>query len=450
MPVAPLLAFLLQVTPAPEVAFEAVHPEVVRKLVRTQDYGVKVTTPDGVLLLTDFSYLPEPRGAASYAMTRMHGPGILGPYRYGLKVRIHGQTRANPWGDCLQIQEVADGSPARKANLRPGQIIRALDGRPVGRDLWTLLYRMSQCPRVELTCEWEGAWGGAKTRTFLVEGQKEGAEPSPGDVELAGDFPSSYHQWNEQKQNNLVARKEALLIRSKAPSGQPLKLPAGAPSAWVVWHRGGMRPALEFWDHPPQSLEGSPEEVWLLPAEGLKPGRIVRRKEQWLEVTALESEGPMGILRHLDLRPLDFDVQNLLAGRRFSSGLGTLQDSRPGEGLEQAANEALLYWKAKGLSGYLQGREATGLEGDVFHIEKGLLLLDLEVKGIRARLDAAARAEAERKAQAELAAKEGKPAPAAAPPAAESERLADLLDQRKAILMAVLGSAKQALANLRR
>ena len=35
-------------------------------------------------------------------------------------------------------------------------------------------------------------------------------------------------------------------------------------------------------------------------------------------------------------------------------------------------------------------------------------------------------------------------------PAAESERLADLLDQRKAILMAILGSAKQSLSNLRR
>jgi hypothetical protein len=63
---------------------------------------------------------------------------------------------------------------------------------------------------------------------------------------------------------------------------------------------------------------------------------------------------------------------------------------------------------------------------------------------------AAARAEAERKAQAELAAKQGRPAPTAPPAAAESDRLADLLDQRKAILMAVLGSAKQALANLRR
>jgi hypothetical protein len=37
-----------------------------------------------------------------------------------------------------------------------------------------------------------------------------------------------------------------------------------------------------------------------------------------------------------------------------------------------------------------------------------------------------------------------------AAPARESERLADLLEQRKAILMAILGSAKQALSNLRR
>ncbi|MDP1833132.1 MAG: hypothetical protein Q8K67_13820, partial [Geothrix sp.] len=59
--------------------------------------------------------------------------------------------------------------------------------------------------------------------------------------------------------------------------------------------------------------------------------------------------------------------------------------------------------------------------------------------------------EAERKAQAELAARDGKAPPQALiGPATESERLADLLDQRKAILMAILGSAKQALAQQRR
>ena len=80
-----------------------------------------------------------------------------------------------------------------------------------------------------------------------------------------------------------------------------------------------------------------------------------------------------------------------------------------------------------------------------------MLALDLELKGIRSRLDAAARIEAERKAQAELAARDGKAAPQVqTAPATDSERLADLLDQRKAILMAILGSAKQALANLRR
>jgi hypothetical protein len=107
-------------------------------------------------------------------------------------------------------------------------------------------------------------------------------------------------------------------------------------------------------------------------------------------------------------------------------------------------------WKTRTLPGLLANQTLDADEDLVVRLEKGLLSLDLEVKGLRARLDAAARAEAERKAQAELAAKEGKAAPAAPPPAAESERLADLLDQRKAILMAVLGSAKQALANLRR
>jgi hypothetical protein len=120
------------------------------------------------------------------------------------------------------------------------------------------------------------------------------------------------------------------------------------------------------------------------------------------------------------------------------------------ESIEQAANTSLVVWKTRTLPNLLatQGLEPT--EELVIRLEQGLLTLDLEVKGIRSRLDAAARAEAERKAQTELAAKDGKPAPAVGPPATESERLADLLEQRKAILMAVLGSTKQALANLRR
>ena len=105
-------------------------------------------------------------------------------------------------------------------------------------------------------------------------------------------------------------------------------------------------------------------------------------------------------------------------------------------------------WKTRTLPGLLASQELKPAEDLVIRIEKGLLNLDLEAKGVRTRLDAHARAEAERKAEAQLAAKErSAPAPAAL---TDSERLADLLDQRKAILMAILGSAKQALANLRR
>ena len=448
MVVVPLIALLLQVPSSPNLSFEPAHPEIIRKLVPTQDYALTIAAPDGVVLLTDLAFLPEKK--VSYTFNRVHGPGVFGPYRYGLKLRIQGQTRSNPWGDVLVIEEVVTDSPAQAAELRKGQIIRALDGRPVGNDLWSFIYRLTHLPKAELTCEWTGVWGGKKTRVYSIGGQRQEHPAPPGDVELTGNLPPSLEIWTKQKQTNLAVQREALLARSKAPSGQPLRLPEGAASGWVVWHRGGKHPALEFWEVAPQT-EGAPQpDVWFLPVEGLKPGRVVRRREQWLEVTALEVDGPLGVLRHLDLRPLDLDAPSLLAGRRPSSGLGTLRGPGPSEQLEQAANEALLSWKVKQLPAHLQGRDVAGLEDDVFRMEKGLLALDLEVKGIRTRLDAAARAEAERKAQAELAAKEGKPAPAAAAPATESERLADLLDQRKAILMAVLGSAKQVLASLRR
>jgi hypothetical protein len=145
------------------------------------------------------------------------------------------------------------------------------------------------------------------------------------------------------------------------------------------------------------------------------------------------------------------DVQGLLVGADLARDLGPRVASAPREAYEQQANEALIEWKIRTLPGLLTTQGLGATEDLVVRLEKGLLKLDLEVKGIRTRLDAQARAEAERKAAAELTAREGKAAPQVQlRPATESERLADLLDQRKAILMAILGSAKQSLSTLRR
>jgi hypothetical protein len=109
----------------------------------------------------------------------------------------------------------------------------------------------------------------------------------------------------------------------------------------------------------------------------------------------------------------------------------------------------LVEWKTRTLPGLLKTQDAAALEDMVVRTEKGLLDLDLAIRGMRQRLDDLARAKAAQQAQASMPGG-NQTAPAPAAPTADSEALADLLDQRKAILQAILGSTKQALALGRR
>jgi hypothetical protein len=131
--------------------------------------------------------------------------------------------------------------------------------------------------------------------------------------------------------------------------------------------------------------------------------------------------------------------------------LGPQKTSTLQESLEHTANDALVEWKTRTLPGLLKTQDTPALEDLVIRTEKGLLDLDLEIRGMRQRLDDLARAKAAQQAQASMpGGNQTAPAAASAASTADSEALADILDQRKAILQAILGSTKQALAQVRR
>ena len=210
----------------------------------------------------------------------------------------------------------------------------------------------------------------------------------------------------------------------------------------------------------PGVLEGGPWtgpfdtgilDVWQEPEDGLQTGRDLRIEDRWYRLQALTQDPTSGRLTSFDLRPWEADINSLLSGVTMVKELEPHKTSALQESLEHTANDALVEWKTRTLPGLLKTQDTPALEDLVIRTEKGLLDLDLEIRGMRQRLDDLARAKAAQQAQASMpGANQTAPAAAAAASTADSEVLADLLDQRKAILQAILGSTKQVLAQVRR
>lgn len=104
-----------------------------------------------------------------------------------------------------------------------------------------------------------------------------------------------------------------------------------------------------------------------------------------------------------------------------------------GEPVESTFNDILIQWKNKGLPELLQKDSSAQLSDLVINLEQGILKLDLEAKKLKDLADQEAR----------QATAPGQAAPAKTAPAG-TLTIAHLLEQRKAILIAILGSVKQA------
>ena len=426
-------------------------------------YGVQISHPSGQFIFTNLRYtFSNPRGVCS--VYRVTGPAGMGPYRLGVELGgpskyVRQDLKERYQGNFYDIKKAVAGGAAQQAGLDDDWSILSIDGQNFGWNTNALIAYITTRPTIEVLALKAKGWGiASKQKTFQINLRKLESPMDPTDGTLIPEMDPELRplldgigMWSA-----LVAQR-ASLPRFKAV---PVAL-AGA-QMWAV--RGVQNPHpepgqrtdpiyLEFWQEEPGAglKVPYPAALWNEPLDGLRAGRALRVLDRWYRIQEVLAAPNSGQLQRLALTPWAADAGSLLSGATLAVDLGPGALVADRESLEQLGNDALVEWKTRTLPGLLASQSLEATEDLVVRLEKGLLKLDLDVKGIRARLDAAARAEIERKAQTELAARDGKPeAQVQASPATESERLADLLDQRKAILMAILGSAKQALANLRR
>jgi hypothetical protein len=467
MPIPLLLCALLQVVPpavAPApISYRPALSALAAKAPGKPGYGVHISSPQGQFILTNLRYTTQnPTGACT--VYRVTGPAGMGPYRLGVelggpskyvKLDINGRYQ----GTFFDIKRALEGGAAKKAGLDEDWSILTVDGQDFGWNIQAMIAYMTMRTSIEVLALKAKGWGmGSKQKTVQIQLRKLDTPVDPSDGVLVPEQMEALRPILK----DIGVWSELVALRSALPRFKALPVDVSGKRMWAV--RGVKNPhpvqgeqtglvTLEFWGEDPATgpKQNYPAALWTEPEDGLRGGKALKVEDRWYRIPEAEVDPASGRLLSLALQPWEADVPALLGGADLSRELGPIKAPALQESLEQLANEALVEWKTRTLPGLLATQNLGPAEDLVIRIEKGLLALDLEVKGIRSRLDARARAEAERKAQAELAAKSGQPVPMVqAVLATESERLADLLDQRKAILMAILSSAKQSLSNLRR
>ncbi|WP_257311720.1 hypothetical protein [Geothrix fuzhouensis] len=469
---AAFLFALLQTTPAappvtppaalesPSLGLQAAHPNLAAKAPGKPNYGVVATLPAGKYLFTSLRFDLE-KGAGPRIL-RIQGPVGYGPYYVGIQIRPW-EPRPTDFKENFPpiMASAIDGSPAKKAGFKRFMILTSVNGSNFNWQVPLLAYAMTSAPECEVTALEFHMIGRPTKHTYRIKAERRvpPADPADGWLELITDDESRILRsdaiWDPTIRALLKTRSELPRFHSvtlelpDSPGKRQANFVRGLAYARVP---GGMLPSLECWlDAPPEKSGGlRPEGLWIEPPGGFAAGQILGVNGQFFFIRSIRVDGASEGLTDLRLDPWKPNVESLLSGARPSAQMPPARSSQ-GESIEEFCNDTLVEWKTLTLPGELLSQDLQSTGNLVVRLEKGLLKLDLEVKGIRSRLDVAARAEAEHQAQAELAAKTGQPATQVqATPATESERLADLLEQRKAILMAILGSAKQSLANLRR
>ena len=462
MLIALCLSALLQSPQVPEansISRRPALPALTVKAPGRPEYGLHISSPQGQFVFTNLEFTPgKPKGGAVFY--RVAGPAGMGPYRLGIQfgALINWRKTAGLYqGDFLRITKALEGGAAKAAGLDEHWNILSIDGQTFGWNTYAMASYLSMRPAIEVLAMRGIGWGAGKQKTFHIQLQKVETPVDPTDGVLIPEQVEALQPTFREAGiwSDLIAQRSAL------PRFRPLPMKLGTRQIWAV--RGIRGPSsveggqadpitLEFWGEDPAlgPKQNYPAALWAEPEDGLRSDRVLQVEEHWYRIQEVALEAASGRLLKLALQPWTPDVSSLLVGADLARDLGPRVAIAPREAYEQLANEALIEWKIRTLPGLLATQGLGAMEDMVVRLEKGLLKLDLEVKGIRTRLDTQARTEAERKAALEIAGKGGGTVPAAAPLATESERLADLLDQRKAILMAILGSAKQSLSNLRR
>lgn len=241
------------------------------------------------------------------------------------------------------------------------------------------------------------------------------------------------------------------LARARARSAfhAPVKASLGGAGLWIVHDavpftgqdRGGEHLlTLEVYTFNPRERWArgefvGPKAIWVFgrrPAAGKELLRddarvFVRWDAGFFRIARLE-RAPDGRLTAIEFEPWKPQVNQILAGKTASDFLAvSARDA--GLQMERFLNDALLEWKTRRLQGWAAAATPVQLEDAILGAEKGMLELDRASRLMKDRIDAAARDGASTQ-----------------PGMTEA---AQLLDQRKIIVAAVLGTLKQARAAAR-
>lgn len=228
--------------------------------------------------------------------------------------------------------------------------------------------------------------------------------------------------------------------RAAAPFRAPVEARLGGATIWAVGDLvpvAVLRPGgeslgtIELYESNPRQAPGARPVAILVLARRLPSGEEVKRADLGLlsrpdgffRVSQV-GRTPEGQLARLEFAPFRPDPRAVLGGLTAEDVLGT---GHPNElAMEHLLTDALLEWKTRELQPWALGVAPAALEDAVVATEKGMLALDLKARVIKDAIDAAARDGAG--SQATLTAK------------------AQVLDQRKTVVAAVLGTLKQARA----
>ncbi|WP_243324708.1 hypothetical protein [Geothrix sp. SG200] len=402
----------------------------------------------------------DAQGRLRWRALRVEGPAGLGPYDHGLEVEIvsapgsgtdvaritaireePGMDRVHAWnaGDFMELP----------AQFNPDQPDLSLG-------VFLFQYRLSNRDTF-----WFPAY--VPSRVFLVKRFPSGTwakarAGTPADLPATfnpeGPLPVEAGPWLKQASARLLA------LRRAQPAYQPLRI-AWAGRSWdaVGPSRPGASTQLEFWPaaQTPGALADGPESTHDLPRTSQAAGTVFPLGGQAARIREAGWDPATGRLARLDLEPWAPDALGFL--------LGTVTGGTAQATLAQALNDALVDWKVKGLGAYLQNQTVGAAEDFIARLEKTLLRIDLENRKLRQAGDSQEREAANRQAseglqavrqdggrrffllpaeRRDLGEEDGRMATGASPD------LLDLLEQRKAIVSAILANAKQALATARR
>ncbi|HEY3270817.1 MAG TPA: hypothetical protein VGJ89_06345 [Geothrix sp.] len=223
--------------------------------------------------------------------------------------------------------------------------------------------------------------------------------------------------------------------------------------------RSGRPLQLEFWAEAfnPDSRGSKPEATCDLPGASSAVGAILSPGGQAARIREAVWDPGTGRLTRLELEPYAPDALAFLVSGK--------SEAMAPEGSMLALNDALVDWKVKSLASYVRNIDGAAAEDFLARLEKTLLRMDMDIRRLRQARESQEQDALNRQAadgmqrlqqeaslrrfllpaeRKEMGEDDGRTATVTSP------ELMGLLEQRKAIVSAILTNAKQILAAPRR